>query len=220
MRRALATGKVAAFFVFAAAAACASGAAARSSTCLPGRRGVVTADANVQIYVGPSIAEGRPLPEIPTYYGCSYARGRSYRLGNPASGGEVGSSGTGKFRLAGNIAAYEQFNTGVRFEHWVVVRNLNTGLVIHRLPTGEPAPGQGSDIGFGPIYSLVAASDGSVAWIAGSGGEYQVRVFDRSGARLIAAGRDIAPGSLALAGSTFYWTQAGGPTSSTLNAGT
>jgi len=38
-----------------------------------------------------------------------------------------------------------------------------------------------------------------------------------AGTRLLASGFDVSPSSLALAGSTIYWTQGGKPESSTLN---
>jgi hypothetical protein len=64
-------------------------------------------------------------------------------------------------------------------------------------------------------------SDGSVAWIVDVYGsenpvEYQVRALDRSGGRVLASGAGIAPTSLALAGSTLYWTQGGKPFSASL----
>jgi hypothetical protein len=42
---------------------------------------------------------------------------------------------------------------------------------------------------------------------------YEVRAQDRQGVRLLAPGTDIAPGSLALANDTLYWTQGGQPVS-------
>ena len=73
------------------------------------------------------------------------------------------------------------------------------------------------------VTDLVLRGDGTMAWIvelrdsAMSPPSYELR---RSGAgsasTLLALGADIAPGSLALAGSTLYWTQAGAPRSAPL----
>jgi hypothetical protein len=62
--------------------------------------------------------------------------------------------------------------------------------------------------------------DGSVAWIEEhelSPRSYVVHVADRSGIRTLASGTDIDPKSLALAGSTVYWTQGARPASTALN---
>jgi hypothetical protein len=75
-------------------------------------------------------------------------------------------------------------------------------------------------VGRGFTYSIVVKSDGAVAWIVASGvarGGNQVRVVDRSGSRVVASGTDVDPQSLALAGSTLYWTQGSKPFSTTLN---
>ena len=71
---------------------------------------------------------------------------------------------------------------------------------------------------------MVVKSDGAVAWIAENEigpphgpPEYEVNAVDKTGNRTLAAGTDIAPSSLALAGSTLYWTQGGKPMSAPLN---
>jgi hypothetical protein len=51
----------------------------------------------------------------------------------------------------------------------VVVRNLRTGKVIRRVPTGTLVPPQPSVVGVGPAVSIVAKPDGAVAWIAETG---------------------------------------------------
>jgi hypothetical protein len=97
-------------------------------------------------------------------------------------------------------------------------------------------------LGVGNVVSIVVKSDGSVAWIADDyershpSGSPEVSYFDvyavdKSGTRLLAAGTDIDPSSLALSvggsnigqgsltglGSTLYWTQGGNPASAVLN---
>ncbi len=65
---------------------------------------------------------------------------------------------------------------------------------------------------------MAVKSDGSIAWIGGLGtipvrGVY---VLDKSGQRMLASGPDIDPHSLALVGSTLYWTRGGQPFSAPL----
>jgi hypothetical protein len=69
----------------------------------------------------------------------------------------------------------------------------------------------------------VLRGDGTMAWIVelrdspAASPRYELR-SSGSGASssVLAQGVDIAPGSLALAGSTLYWTQAGAPQSAPL----
>jgi hypothetical protein len=73
----------------------------------------------------------------------------------------------------------------------------------------------------GRILELVLKNDGAVAWIAGFGCPAQtklleVHALDAAGERLLASGADVAPESLALAGSRLYWTQADKPFSAPL----
>jgi hypothetical protein len=75
------------------------------------------------------------------------------------------------------------------------------------------------------LTDLVLRGDGALAWIvetrdtATAPPRYQVRTsLGGSESTLLAEGADIAPGSLALARSTLYWTQAGAPRSSALES--
>jgi len=75
-------------------------------------------------------------------------------------------------------------------------------------------------VGIGLAVAIVVKRDGSVAWIVETGeeeGRYQVHAVDRSGSRVLASSPDIDPSSLALAGSTLYWTQGGQPATASLN---
>lgn len=69
---------------------------------------------------------------------------------------------------------------------------------------------------------MVLRGDGALAWILeirdtpSAPPRYEVRAsVSGTASTLVAAGADIAPGSLARAGSTLYWTQAGAPRSAT-----
>ncbi len=201
--------------------------------CPPAHMRPIAADTQAEIYVRPehtSLAEVYFPEEI---VGCVYAGKRAYSLGEPP---HVASSGSGGIRLEtlnGTMTAYERGSGGPGGASWIVeVRNLATGELVHRVPSGtpaHPAPPETKggltrrDIGIGPVESLVVKSDGAVAWIAQDavGGfspySYQVHALDKTGSRVLAVGPEIEPHSLALAGSTLYWLQGGKPMSARLN---
>lgn len=132
--------------------------------------------------------------------------------------------------LDGSMLAYELFQSNTdRYgnssgpPHWrIEVLSLLTGRKLHRLPTSTSPPG---GEGNGEATAIVVKSDGAVAWIAVNGwhpyvsgpNQYEVWAADQSGSRLLASGSDIGPSSLALAGSTLYWTQRGKAASTTLD---
>lgn len=100
------------------------------------------------------------------------------------------------------------------------LRRTGNGRRVRRL---EAAPGPAALGALADLTDLVLRADGALAWIvelraaATSPPRYEVRRALRGAApELVAQGPDIAPGSLALAGSTLYWTQAGTPRSSPL----
>lgn len=188
----------------------------RRASCPPRAGILVAADANAEVWLG----YGSVDSASPSYYACAYGRDRWYDLGPPLHGIRTGNVGTGAFHLAGSMVAYETFDEiarapGSLIQNDIVVRDLIDGRVLHKLPTG--AATEPETIGVGEVYSLVLKPDGAVAWIAGSVAEYQLHAADAQGAREIAAGPTIAPLSLALAGSTLYWTEAGKPDAATLS---
>jgi hypothetical protein len=145
--------------------------------------------------------------------------------------------------LAGPILAYAtdtQEDTKYRAcdcEQWgIVVRNLETGVLLHRARTGphrgtvdeEELPGGPPThgdlwVGVGPAESIVAKTDGSVAWIAENrvawidalrAGKhekpsYELRAIDADGERLLASGPDLAPRSLSLHAGKLEWRNGG-----------
>jgi hypothetical protein len=114
--------------------------------------------------------------------------------------------------------AYEDGSGGEEFNsYFVVVRNLHTGRVIRKMPTGTPATPSKSLVGLGPTTAIVLKSDGAVAWIVNTGSEYQVHATDASGSRTLASGTDIGRESLALASNTIYWTENSTAMSAPLN---
>lgn len=162
-------------------------------------------------------------------YGCVYG-GKRYVLGVvPEGGHEEGPPRARHVVLAGSMVAYESGEYGPaevgggEEEHtYVIVGNLKTVQFVHKVPSGVPqVPVGKNDVGAGAVRAIVLKADGAVAWIAEEEYDYprisfQVRALDRKGERLLALGEDIAPGSLALAGSTVYWTQEGKPHSASL----
>jgi hypothetical protein len=139
--------------------------------------------------------------------GCVYGRKRVYEVGYPTESSSGGGGGTASEVLAGPIVAYEIFSHGPEGGGGkeLQVQDLRNGRLIHRVDAGADA--------------IVLKSDGSMAWIGGLGTNLVRGVYtlDKSGQHLLASGPDIDPQSLALAGSTLYWTQDGKPFSGSLN---
>lgn len=59
-------------------------------------------------------------------------------------------------------------------------------------------------------------ASGAVAWIRSVDGIPEVRKLDSGGENVMDTGTDIDPESLAVSGTTLYWTKAGGPRSAVL----
>ena len=97
----------------------------------------------------------------------------------------------------------------------VIVRDLVTGRVLRRLPSGPPPPSfphPEETEGFGPVVAIVLKPDGAVAWITvvNEPSEYAVLIADRHGVRdLTGYDSSIAPKSLRLHGSTVSWQEHG-----------
>jgi DNA-binding beta-propeller fold protein YncE len=181
---------------------------------------VVRADSQAKVYL---IRENRRFSAEDVYRGCVFGGKRSYRLA-PMHTSRLGGP---DIVLAGHVVAYELGfsvpDMGVpesgESEDVVYVTDLLTGRTLHRVPTGTPSHPNPSEIGIGSPTTIVVKPDGSVAWIVATAEAtvYEVHAVDKAGRRLLASGPDIAPNSLALAGSTLYWTQGGEPISAPLN---
>jgi hypothetical protein len=189
-----------------------------SPKCPPANEGVLFADAQATVYNAATVVyEGRKREAGPRgVFGCAYGAKQPYYLGRGSQAGASGSVSTYPIVLAGPVVAYGEgssFAYGKSSEE-VWVRNLRTGKLIHQMPNGSPA--EAGDVGLGETTAIVVKSNGSVAWIVRTTEGLQVRSLDKSGSHLLAAAAEIDPGSLALAGSTLYWTQAGRPMSAPL----
>jgi hypothetical protein len=197
---------------------------ARPARCPPGHSRTIAADRQAQVFLGSGSSR-----ESSVFLGCAYGRSHSYVVGGASEpvSSTSGSVGTDRLTLVGTIVAREESSSlsGNPFfegkhKWFVVVTDLRNGRVLHSVPTGTLSPPRRGVVGSGETTALVLKSDGAVAWIVEifeRPGEYEVHALDGSGGRVLAAGRGIVPNSLALAGSTLFWTQDGKPTSAFLN---
>jgi hypothetical protein len=206
---------------------------AANTKCPPSHAHLLRSDKQAVVYkIRESGIETLEKEHYRVYYpgirGCVRGRRLSYKLGGPSTefgdaSGES-SSGIDSITLGGSMVAYEEEITGSeRYGEnasgkWIVwVRDLRTGKVIHKVPTGTRIPSDPSFIGVGPTTAIAVKSDGAVAWIAEAEDGYQVHVLDKTGNRLLASGENIKPYVLGLKGSRLYWKQAGHVRSAVLN---
>jgi hypothetical protein len=142
-------------------------------------------------------------------YGCSFAVGRSFRLGNVAR--SIREARVQPVAVAGNDAAYGLSSFGVdTIGTEVVVRRLTDGKRLREFPATRAGVVEGAQ----SVGSVVVRSDGAVAWIGvdrsiiGRGGAIEVHAADGSASadRVLDSGAQIVPGSLRLRGSTLTWT--------------
>lgn len=216
-----------------------------SPSCAPSHPHILLANAQAQIYLRPQ-STPVPGPTDPEELVACANRGRhSYPLGPPmaALGVPQVDEGTTSEALAGPILAYSKASAaraeGYAFG-FIVVRDLRTGRVLYRVPTGSSNPPR--DTGTDPAAAIVVKRDGAVAWITqvvedvplpeapcpgpnpcATPALFQaithsaVHALDRSGNRIIASGTNIDPPSFTLKGNKLRWTQDGTPTSASLD---
>jgi hypothetical protein len=191
------------------------------SKCPPPRGYRWLADAQAEVYLRPEGISPTGRFEGEGFFGCAYGHPRrTFELGPPESSSAASFGGVAPKALVGTIVAYEHLNP-----REMTVRDLRNGRILRRLPIGKRSAADNTR-GPGSAQSVVLKADGSVAWIdrfkreATPGSplttEYEVEAIDGAGTRVLAVGTDIAPKSLALAGSTLYWTQGGKPFSAVL----
>jgi hypothetical protein len=210
-----------------------------SAQCPLANEEALIANAQAEVYVATKITgklEGGGVLRKGVLRGCTYKARRSYELGRYepeclGSSQAGGGCGVTLEALTGPIVAYAEAggsSAGSRYE--VFVRDLRDGRLLHKVPTGvreNPSP---QNVGIGPATEIVVNRAGAVAWIAENDERssrsglpekedtyYEVHAVDKTGSHVLAAGVNIEPSSLALAGNTLYWTQGGRPASAVLN---
>jgi hypothetical protein len=165
------------------------------------------------------------------YRGCTYRGSRSFVIGESGECIPDPCGGVSNLTLSGSLVAYEEVSGiglgATRYEEeptslvWRVnVLDLRTGKTVRTAPTGAPLEPRPGYLGVGETTKIVLGSD-LVAWIAfdiersrASGREvpfYDVYALDASGSHLLAAGTEVDPSSLALAGRRVYWSEGGKP---------
>lgn len=139
-------------------------------------------------------------------YVCVFSSARTRALG---SFDEIG-AGVYGFRLAGRFLAYDHLDClRESCDGEVRVLDLGTGKTRKSAPT-QPGGGLATD--------LELTSTGAVAWIrAVTGPGTELKAMDRAGERVLDSGSEIDRASLAVSGSTLYWTRAGAPKSAALD---
>jgi hypothetical protein len=201
--------------------------------CVPAGAHVLLADRSAAVYTihAQHIFGDRSVEAVIQTRACVGARRRSHEIWEePAVWGltEIG-GGIANLCLSGTVVAYEEsFNEATRYtigqevrEEWhVIVRDLRTERVLHRVPTGAAGPAHPKFVGDGGTAAIVVKSDGAVAWVLETvdvPDRYEVRALDRTGERVLATGSNIAPYSLSLSGRTIHWRQGGKLASSPLS---
>jgi hypothetical protein len=184
----------------------------RLARCPPRHTEVVKANREAVLYYGPN-ANRENFSE---WFACAYRTKRAYLLGIEAEFSSGGGGGVELPQLVGPVVAYGKsldvegiFPDPGHSINLVIVRNLRTGRILHKVPTGPSSP---HSVGRGPLGALVVKRDGAVAWTSGAGdatSKHEIHAIDRTGTRLLASGLGIDPLSLKLKGSTISWTQNG-----------
>lgn len=158
--------------------------------------------------------------ETLSVYACLDSRNRRFLL----SAGDTGPGGSGDTTalpaLGGGYVAYvlghfddsQRYNSEFKgFPDQVVAINLSTAAEL-RFPaaTGSSPSAQVSD--------LVLSKSGSFAWIGSGPAGNEVHRFNvgDTADTVIDSGPDLQAGSLALAGTTIYWTKAAKPASAAI----
>jgi hypothetical protein len=181
--------------------------------CAPRGSTVILAGRQAQLYR----AFGRSgLAEI---FGCLRAGGRRRTLGPVSSFSSQGGVGTDRETLAGTTVAFQaigSFSIGesLASSHRVLVISLRSGRTLHSVPSGPSREAASESVGSGPVRSLVVTPAGEAAWIVEALAgplppSFEVRALEGSGSRLLAAGGDVDPRSLRLAGGRLSWAQGG-----------
>ena len=183
------------------------GSAAAGTRCGPASAKTLAGDSRVRVYV---------LHQV--VYGCSVARGRSFRLGRAARA--LSESRVGPVAVAGDLAAYGLQSFGVDTTRTlVVVRRLTDGTQVKELSATRAVGPEA----FQSIGSVAVNASGAVAWIGsehsivGHSSATEVLIDGAGGERVLDSGPNIDPASLRLHGSRLSWVDGGATRHATLH---
>jgi hypothetical protein len=178
-----------------------------TARCGPASAKTLASDSRVRVYV---------LHQV--VYGCSVARGRSFRLGRAERA--LSHSRVGPVAVAGDLAAYGLQSFGVdTVSASVVVRRLTDGAQVKQLGATRAVGAEA----FQSIGSVVVNASGAVAWIGaehsivGHRSAIEVHADGSGGDRVLDSGPNIDPASLRLHGSQLSWADGGATRHATLH---
>jgi hypothetical protein len=184
-----------------------SGSTAGAARCGPASAKTLAADGRVRVY---SLRQD--------VYGCSAARGRSFRLGHASRA--LAQSRVGPVAVAGDLAAYGLQSFGVdTVSASVVVRRLTDGTVVKDLRATRAVSAEASE----SIGSVAVLASGTVAWIGsehsivGHRSAIEVHSAGAGGDQILDSGPNIDPASLRLHGSRLTWVDGGATRHATLH---
>jgi hypothetical protein len=195
----------------------ANGRGKAAAYCHPDTFRVLAEDKQARVeQLPPTVIHGCEIPGSAEIVGRAAQSRKTYALGPAPFGTTAYVGGVSNVSLTGPLVAYQRYKQAIGEEpsSVIVVRDLRTGRVIHRVPAERPGV---RPIGLSPI---VLKPDGAAAWIVYTAlyaDLYEVHAVDSAGNRVLATGSNIDLHSLALVGSTLYWTQGGQPMSAPLN---
>jgi hypothetical protein len=183
-----------------------AGSTAAATRCGPASAKTLAGDGRVRVYA---------LHQV--VYGCSAARGRSFRLGHASRA--VAEARVGPVAVAGDLAAYGLQSFGVdTVSTTVVVRRLTDGTEVKELRATHAVGAEA----FQSIGSIAVLANGAVAWIGsehsivGHRSAIEVHAAGAGGDRVLDSGPNIDPASLRLHGSRLSWVDGGATRHATL----
>jgi hypothetical protein len=190
---------IVALVVLAACGSSAAKSAGRAARCGPASAKTLAGNGRVRVYA---------LRQV--VYGCSVARGRSFRLGHVTRA--LTESRVGPVAVAGDLAAYGRQSFGVdTVSASVVLRRLTDGTRLKELRATRAVGAEA----FESIGSVVVNASGGVGWIGsehsivGHSSAIEVHAAGTGGDRVLDSGLNIDPTSLRLLGSQLSWIDGG-----------
>ncbi len=198
---------IVALVVLAACGSSAAKSAGGATRCGPASAKTLAGNGRVRVYA---------LRQV--VFGCSVARGRSFRLGHVTRA--LAESRVGPVAVAGDLAAYGLRSFGVdTVSASVVVRRLTDGTQIKELRATRAVGAEA----FESIGSVVVNASGAVAWIGsehsivGHSSATEVHSAGTGGDRVLDSGPNIDAASLRLHGSQLSWVDGGATRHATLH---